>query len=275
MPPAAKKRKARQAAIARSESVVVRHALVRCRATRACVETGDAVTLALARRFNRKIGTAKWYILNKEELVARLVLHRLVRKIQRFVREKITLPADDGDSEGVKASVCPISLAPMSEISPGLRFTHTNVWYNREVLAQHMFKTSDFINPVTRVEFSEQDVVRIDPRLVPQFRNRRELRSSIAEDLAMVQSVENELEEVFQTMVEAAEEIPSRMEFRVVFDNLSQDFQECHGDLTDLDSDRSNLALKSLYDAIDGDPNNPVRMSKKRRSILRHFLDCQ
>ena len=231
--------------------------------------------MALARRFNRKIGTAKWYVLNKEELVARLVLHRLVRKIQRFVREKITLPADDGDSEGVKASVCPISLAPMSEISPGLRFTHTNVWYNREVLAQHMFKTSDFINPVTRVEFSEQDVVRIDPRLVPQFRNRRELRSSIAEDLAMVQSVENELEEVFQTMVEAAEEIPSRMEFRVVFDNLSQDFQECHGDLTDLDSDRSNLALKSLYDAIDGDPNNPVRMSKKRRSILRHFLDCQ
>lgn len=138
-----------------------------------------------------------------------------------------------------------------------------------------MSKTSDFVNPVTRVEFREEDILRIDPGLLEQFKNRKELRSAIAHDMAMVQSVENELEEVFQNMVEAAEVIPSRMEFRIVFDNLSPDFHQCLDDLVEIDIDRANLAIKSLRDLIAGDPNNPVRMSRKREVILRHFLDSQ
>jgi hypothetical protein len=135
-----------------------------------------------------------------------------------------------------------------------------------------MSMTSDFVHPVTRVEFCEEDVLKIDPALIKQFRNRKELRSSLANNMEMVQHVENELEEVFQTMVEAAEEIPTRSEFRIVFNNLAEDFHECHGDLANVDHDRALLTLKSLEDAIRGDPNRPVRMSKKRKTILKDFL---
>lgn len=163
----------------------------------------------------------------------------------------------------------------MSEIDPRHRFVHGKTWFNRDCLAEHMLKTSDFVNPVTRVEFCEEDVLELDPQLIRQFKDRKKIRASLAEKMEIVQSVENEMEEVFQSMVEAAEEIPSRREFAIVFDNLTEDFQECHDDLTELDRDRSVLALKSLADVISGDPLRPTIMSRKRERILRDFLRMQ
>lgn len=280
MPPAAKKQKLKQTTIAGGESKTVRDAVTRCKRSREYAETLGALTLVEARKINRRIGTAKWYRLNKDALVALLVLHRFVLKIQRFFRMTLEVdgatPHDHSEKEEedhANNKVCPISLVAMSEIPRRRRFVHTNTWFDKEVLAQHMSKTSDFVNPVTRVDFREEDVRKIDPGLLEQFKNRKELRSSIAQDMAIIQSMENELEEVFQDMVEAAEEIPSRIEFRIVFDNLAEDFYECHDDLVELDVSRSNLAIKSLRDLISGDPNNPVRMSRKRETILRHFLD--
>lgn len=282
MPPAAKKKKLRRAATSGEEPVVVANAVARCKHTREYAEASHALTFISARNINRMIGTPKWYRMNKDTLIANMVLHQFVQRIQRFYRDTVAM--SDGfngsakkiqQDHGHMSKVCPISLTPMSEIPRRCRFKHTNTWFNRDILAQHMSTTSDFINPVTRVEFREEDILKIDPSLIEQFKNRKELRSSIAEDMAMIQSVENELEEVFQNMVEAAEEIPLRMEFRIVFEHLSDDFQECHGDLIDLDYDRSNLAIKSLYDVIKGDPNNPVHMSRKRENILKHFLDSQ
>lgn len=282
MPPAAKKKKLRRTTSSRKEPVFVTKAVVRCKHTNEYVEASHALTFVSARNINRMIGTTKWYRMNKDTLIANIVLHQFVKIIQRFFRDTVTMSDRvNGSMKKIQQDcshmnkVCPISLTPMSEIPPRYRFKHTNTWFNRDILREHMSVTSDFVNPVTRVEFQEEDVLKIDPSLIEQFKNRKELRSSIAEDMAMVQSVENELEEIFQNMVEAAEEIPLRMEFRIVFEHLSEDFQECHGDLIDLDYDRSNLAIKSLYDVIRGDPNNPVRMSRKRENILKHFLDSQ
>ncbi|CAM9097494.1 unnamed protein product [Ectocarpus sp. 12 AP-2014] len=305
MPPAAKKKKLKQTTVAGGESRVVRDAVTRCKRSGEYAETLRAMTFVTARKINRLIGTPKWYRLNKDALVSLLVIHRCALRIQKFFRMAHELQngtragsgcgsgngsgsggaSDSSNSNSSKKrkvgdhdradDVCPISLVPMSEIPRNLRFAHANTWFDRGVLAQHMSKTSDFVNPVTRVDFCEEDIMRIDPGLVEQFQNRKELRSAIAHDMAMVQSMENEMEEVFQNMVEAAEVIRSRMEFRLVFDSLSEDFQECHDDLVELDLDRSNLAMKSLYDLITGDPNNPVRMSRKRENILRHFLDSQ
>ena len=248
-------------------------ATIKCKRTTTYASAYNAMTLVSAKQVNRRIGTAKWYRLNKDALVAILVLNQFAEKIQTFFKHIVTRGDDDGGDRNSK--VCPISLIPMSDIPYRYRFKHCDTWFNREFLAQHMHKTSDFINPVTRVEFHEEDVLKIDPCLIKQFRNRKELRAGLAEDMAMVQSVENELEDVFQTMVEAAQEIPSRMEFRIVFDNLAEDFQECHGDLIELDRERSGLVLKSLPDMISGDPTRPVRMSRKREGILRHFLKQQ
>lgn len=247
-------------------------ATIKCKRTTIYASAYNAMTLVSAKQVNRRIGTAKWYRLNKDALVAILVLNQFAEKIQKFFKHIVTR-GDDGCNGN--SNVCPISLLPMSDIPYRHRFKHCDTWFNGELLAQHMRKTSDFINPVTRVEFNEEDVLKIDPCLIKQFRNRKELRAVLAEDMAMVQSVENELEDVFHTMVAAAQEIPSRMEFRIVFDNLSEDFQECHGDLIELDRERSGLVLKSLADIISGDPTRPVRMSRKREGILRHFLKQQ
>lgn len=224
------------------------------------------MTIAAAKEVNRRIGTTKWYRLNKDALVAIIVLNKFADKIQAFFKDRVMMHHE---------RVCPISLVPMSEIPSNCRFKHSNAWFNKELLALHMSRSSDFVNPVTRVEFREEDVLEIDPELIEKFRNREELRSSLTEDLAIIQSVENELEDVFQCMVEAAQQIRSRMEFTIVFDSLSEDFQECHNDLIGLDNDRSKLTLKSLGDVIRGDPNCPVRMSRKREGILTHFLQCQ
>ncbi|CAM9109581.1 unnamed protein product [Ectocarpus sp. 12 AP-2014] len=272
MPPAAKKKKLRRTTTEETFGVSghFADAAVRCKLTQAFSSVHGATTIARAKLANRRLGTTKWYRLNKEALVAVIVLNHFARKIQRLFKHVVATKhvLSRGDSD---AGRCPISLVPMSDIPRGHRFTHCNIWFNRQVLAQHMYKTNDFINPVTRVEFHEKDVAEIDPGLIDRFRRRKELRACLAEDMAMVQSVENELEEVFQDMVEAAQEIPSRAEFRIVFDNLAGDFQECHADLIELDRDRSVLVLKSLGDIICGDPTQPVHMSKKRERILRKF----
>ena len=279
MPPAAKnKRLRRTTTIGKPNSEednapeLFGDATVKCKKTTIYASAYNVMTLASAKQVNRRIGTAKWYRLNKEALVAILVLNQFAEKIQKFFKHVTTGDKICGDSN---SKVCPISLIPMSDIPYRYRFKHCDIWFNREFLAQHMRSTSDFINPVTRMEFHEEDVLKIDPRLIKQFRNRKELRAGLAEDMAMVQSVENELEDVFKTMVEAAQEISSRMEFRHVFDELAEDFQECLDDLIELDCGRSTLVLKSLPDIISGDPTRPIHMSKKRERILKQFVKDQ
>ena len=268
MRPAAKKKRLTR------ETTQAAHATIKCKETPTFAAAYDAMTLVSARQANKRIGTANWYRLKKDALVATIVLNHFAEKIQRFFRH-VVVTTHDRDDFNPSTAVCPISLKPIAEIPCGHRFRHGNIWFNREILAQYMRKTSDFINPVTRVELREEDILRIDPRLINQYKHRKELAACMAEDMAIVQSVENELEEVFQEMVEAAQKIPTRMEFRTVFDNLSQDFQECHRDLTGLDRARSVLTMKSLGDLVDGDPTRRIHMSNKRERILRHFLKTQ
>lgn len=274
MPPAAKKKKLKRETTvtphesnAATVSALLVHATNKCKKTLTYASAYNAMTLTSAKQANKRIGTERWSRLNKDVLVAMIVLNQLAEKIQRFF--KYIVPTDPN------TSVCPISYMPISEIPYGHRFRHCNIWFNKKFLAQYMYKTSDFTNPVTRVELYEEDVLKLDPGLIGQFKHRKEISACNAEDMAIVQSVENELEEVFQTMVEAAQEIPTRMEFRLVFDNLAQDFQQCRDDLVELDRDRSVLTMKSLQDVIDGDPTRRIHMSKKRARILRHFLKTQ
>lgn len=280
MPQAAKKKKLRRTTAPTikspscpGESIFIQHATIRCKQTRAYFDAYNSMTLATAKQINRRMGTVKWYRMNKDTLVATLVLHQLVGKIQTLFRDTVMANNyDDNEKACSKAKVCPISLIPMSDIPYRHRYRHLNTWFDRNTLAKHMSTTSDFINPVTRVEFLEEDILKIDPTLMQQYKKRKELRAILANDMAMVQSVETEMEEIFQTMVEAAEEIRSRREFTIVFGNLSEDFQECLGDFVKLDHDRSVLALKALSDVIRGDPNHPNVMSRKRELILRRFL---
>ncbi|AAK14558.1 unnamed protein product [Ectocarpus sp. 4 AP-2014] len=274
MQPAAKKKRLTQEPTGGTVPGSFARATIKCKKTPAYASAYKAMTLVSAKQANRRIGTANWYRLKKDALVATIVLNHFAQEIQRFFRRVVVVTTHDGDDD-TNTAVCPISLKPIAEIPCGHRFRHGNIWFNKEILAQYMRKTSDFINPVTRVELREEDVLRIDPGLINQYKHRREHVARMAEDMAVVQSVENELEEVFQEMVEAAQEIPTRMEFRIVFDNLAEDFQQCHGDLTELDRDRSALTMKSLGDLVDGDPTRRVHMSKKRERILRHFLKTQ
>lgn len=255
-----------------NELTLVESATIKCKQTREYVRAYNAMTLASAKQANRNIGTRKWYCSNKDTLVAILVLHQFAAKLQKFFRDIVMENDLGGDKWCSKTNICPISLTPMSEIPYGHRYRHLNTWFDRTFLAKHMSQTSDFSNPVTRVEFREEDILKIDPALMKQYGKRKELRATLTDNMAMVQNVENEMEEVFQTMVEAAEEIPSRREFRIVFDDLVEDFRECHDDLAGLDYDRSVLALKSLRDVIRGDPNRPTIMSRKRERQIRNFL---
>ncbi|CAN0245583.1 unnamed protein product [Ectocarpus sp. 6 AP-2014] len=273
MQPAAKKKRLTRETTRGTSPRSFAHATIKCKKTPAYASAYKAMTLASAKQANRRIGTADWYRLKKDALVATIVLNHFAEEIQRFFRHVVVTTRDSDDD--THTAVCPISLKPITEIPCGHRFRHGNIWFNKDTLAQYMRKTSDFMNPVTRVELREEDVLKVDPGLIKQYRHRKELAERMAEDMALVQSVENELEEVFQDMVEAAQEIRTRMEFRIVFDHLAEDFQECHGDLTELDRDRSVLTLKSLGDLVDGDPTRRVHMSKKRERILRHFLKTQ
>lgn len=259
----------RRKLVSTGECCVVQGAVVRCKRTKAFADAYRVTTLVAAREMNRKLGTPKWYCLGKSNLVAHLVVNRSAETIQRFLRRRRRRRRQaDG--------VCPISLVPVSQIPLKRRFRHLNTCFDTKFLALHMVTTSDFANPVTRVEFREEDVRRIDPGLIEHFRNRKRMRASLKEDMAIAASVENEMEDVFHDMVDAAREIPSKMEFRMVFDDLAQDFQQCHADLVEIDRDRSSLALKSLGDFIRGDPGRrAVHMSKKREGMLWHFLKCQ
>ncbi|CAN0415196.1 unnamed protein product [Pylaiella littoralis] len=175
----------------------------------------------------------------------------------------------------IRNRACPISLVLIVDIPVCERFRNLNTWFDKAVLAQHIHQTSDFSNPVNRVESREDDVLRIDPKLIDNFRNRKKIRACFAADEALVQTIENELEEIFSCMVKAGQQIPLRMELKIVFDSLMKDFQQCHRDLLRLDDARSGLCLKSLGDFADGDPNRPVRMSAKQKSVILHFLHSQ
>lgn len=148
MPPAAKKKKFKQTTIAGGESKVVRDAVTKCKRSREYAETVDAVTFIAARKVNRLIGTPKWYRLNKDALVASLILHRCVLTIQKFFRMSLELKKGKTlsfngysnkkrkvDHDHHADNVCPISLVPMSQIPHSLRFAHTNTWFNKGVLA--------------------------------------------------------------------------------------------------------------------------------------------
>ncbi|CAM9202775.1 unnamed protein product [Pylaiella littoralis] len=238
----------------------------RCKRTRAYSDSYRGMTASSARAWNRRVGNTEWYRWNKDALVATFVLNHLVGRIQRMYRHR---------ADAMRNRACPISLVAISDIPVGNRFRHVNSWFDRAVLAQHIHQTSDFFNPVTRVEFREDDVLRIDPKLVDRFRNRKKIRARFTADVALVQTIENELEEIFSCMVNASQQIPSMLEFTVVLDSLMGAFQQCHRDLLRLDDARSGLCLKSLRDFVEGDPNRPVHMPSKRKSILLHFLRSQ
>lgn len=247
----------------------VKHAIDRCKKTNSYISAYKALNINSAKKITRRMGTAKWYRLNKDVLVSIIVINQFAEKIQRFFREAVVGDERGGDDARY---LCPISLVPMSSIPFSRRFKHTNTWFDKSCLVKHILTTSDFTHPVTRVEFGEDDVLKISPGLMHQYRNRKNHRYTLSRTMEMIQHFENELEEVFTTMVEAAEEIATRIEFRIVFNGLSQDFYECYNDLEMIDIDRATLTLRSLEDIIRGDPSRPVLMSKKRQKILKDFL---
>jgi len=268
MEPAAKKKK-----IVRDNTpddlVAVEHAIERCKTTNAYLSAYNAINIASAKQITRRMGTAKWYRYNKDVLVSIIVINQFAEKIQRFFQDVVVRR---GRRPYHVENFCPISLMPMSSIPYNRRFKHSNTWFDKSSLMKHMSMTSDFTHPVTRVEFGEEDVLKINPGLMNHYRCRKQSRSSLHRVMEVIQHLENELEQVFKTMVEAAEEISARIEFTIVFNSLSEDFEECYDDLVIVDFDRATLTLKSLEDVIKGDPARPVTMSKKRRKILTQFL---
>ena len=251
---------------------VVQHAIDRCKNTNAYVSAYRAINIDSAKQITRRMGTAKWYRFNKDVLVSIIILNQFAEKIQRFFREVVVRR---GRGEHHVEDLCPISLVPMSSIPYSRRFKHSNTWFDKSSLIKHMLITSDFTHPVTRVEFGEEDVLKISPELMNHYRSRKQNRSSLHRIMEVIQHLENELEAIFKTMVEAAEEIPTRIEFRIVFNNLSEDFHECYDDLAMVDIDRATLTIKSLGDFIKGHPARPVIMSRKRKRILKDFLSDQ
>lgn len=135
MPPAAKKKKLTQVATETPSAVgsglgsalvgVSHNVILRCRRTSAYADAYSATTLVAAKQANKRIGTTRWYCLNKDALVTILVLNRFAKRIQSFYRGAAMARARF-DTDIDITETCPISLEAVSDISKGLRYMHTN-----------------------------------------------------------------------------------------------------------------------------------------------------
>lgn len=223
----------------------------------------DYMNVKSARFITRNLGYRGWSSEKRRTLLSVIVLDISARMIQSIFKKWMV----------TTTQICPITLTKMSKIHPMNRYFHTNTWFDIRELIDFMRVTCDFIHPVTRVEFTKEDINEIDPSLLVLFNSRKMIRSSMASDLQNIQSIENEMEDFFLEIIETAYTTEHFKEFRLIFRHWRDKISECFSDLMYIDPDRCRLALKSLYDLIPNGPYLHVYMSRNRKILIQHMID--
>ena len=226
-------------------------------------------TVKSARPIARRIGTKNWYSMKKPSLVSLIVLEEMARRIQRFVRTK----GQNVRDRGLEKEFCPITMAPMSSISRRDRFFHSNSWFDRNKLVEFIRMSCDFVHPVTRVEFTREDIKRLDRSLLFLYDKKEETRSSIVSQIETIQCLENELEEIFREMIDMACVTPTRNEFNIIMTYSEFKFEECFKDLARIDRGRCIVVLKSLPGLMDRDRYARALIPKTRAKELKEFIN--
>lgn len=222
----------------------------------------DHMNLNDSRRICRELGYSMWSSSKRSVLLSVIVIDISTRIIQRTMKSWIQN----------HKNICPISFTPMSQIHPSNRYFHTNTWFDKIQLSEFIESTCDFVHPVTRVEFTEQDVKQIDPELLTLFNSRLSIRGSMRIDMENIQSIENEMEDFFSEIVETAYTTEDFKEFKIVAKHWNDQLAECFWDLLHIDTDRCRLAIKSLYDRIPTGPYSYVYMSYNRKRIMQMMI---
>jgi hypothetical protein len=218
----------------------------------------DYMNVKSARKIARILGYTRWFSAKRSPLLSSVVIGISANIIQKFMKSWF---------ENSKY-ICPISLTPMTQIPLKYRYFHTNTWFDKRKLSEFIDITCDFNHPSTRLEFTEEDVVQIDPSLVKLFRSRVSIRSEMKMDMETIQSLENEMEQIFSEIINVAYQIQNFNEFKIVFGHWHGKLNECFWDLVQIDIDRCRLAVKSLNDLIPHGPYDYVHMSYNRKRFM-------
>ncbi len=247
--------------------------LSRARTTGLYLQHFDTSTVKSTRAIVRDMGVDKWYSMKKGQLVSYVVLDIYARRIQRFFRTRGCSVKERIDVfRGLEKETCPITLELIRDIPLQNRYTHSNHWFDKRSLASFLRVSCDFVHPVTRVEFTMNDIIDIDPSMLDLFKNRSEVRAEMVSRIEMVQCIENELEDIFKEMIDLAYYTQSRREFDANLMFSEVQFEECFKDLLRIDRDRCVVVLRSLPDLIDGDSYRGVYLSRKRGEDLRTLV---
>lgn len=247
--------------------------LSRTRSTDLYRQYFENTTVKSTRAIVKEMGVVKWYSMKKGQLVSIVVLDIYARRIQRFFRTRGSNIRERVDMfSGLEKEKCPITLELIKDIPISNRYTHSNHWFDRENLAAFLRVSCDFVHPVTRVAFTENDIIDIDPSMLTLFNDRLAVRSAMVSRIEMVQCIENELEDIFKEMIDMAYYTQSRREFdaNLMFSEIQ--FEECFKDLLGIDRDRCIVVLKSLPDLINVDSYKGMYLSRKRGKELRTLV---
>jgi len=222
----------------------------------------DYLNVKSARKLARGVGYTRWFSAKRYPLLSVVVIRISATIIQKFMKSWF---------ENSKY-ICPISFIPMTQIPLKYRYFHTNTWFDKRQLSEFIDVTCDFTHPLTRVEFTEEDVVQINPSLVTLFNSRVSIRSAIKMDMETIQSLENEMEQIFSEIIKTAYTTENFSEFRLLFGHWHDKLSECFWDLYQLDIDRCTMAIKSLTDFIPAGPYLYVYMSYNRKRLMEAMI---
>jgi len=204
----------------------------------------------------------------KADIVATVVTNMFVNRIQKqFHRSQRKLPCDYNEEDH-----CLISMEPLYEIPQRNRYTHSNCFFDKEQLALNMYKSSDFLHPITRVEFTIQEVITIDPNLENMFKNRIELQEIQSQNTNLVQNFENEMETLFNSMLAVVSEVSSNRELRITLDYLQDKFSQELENLIILDNDRARIMIKSFVLHTEKIQETSFSITQDRSDLILRIL---
>jgi hypothetical protein len=108
-------------------------------------------TLNILKKICKFLGIKKYSSLKKTELIFLINKHNSILKIQRFMRKKL--------SEGALCSIsCEQIRYPCFSFKSGNKF----IYYNLIELRNYLIKTGNFVDPNTRIVYSDKQLLDID-----------------------------------------------------------------------------------------------------------------
>jgi len=256
------------------EHPTITKALSNTKSTSLYVHMNTKHTVKSSRCIVRDMGETKWYAMKKQPLVSIIVLDILVRRLQRFFKTKGgNIKSRERLFQNLKNEICPITLTPILDLPIRDRYWNSNYWFDRKSLSEFLRNSCDFVHPVTRIEFTLQDVMDIDESLKDLFENRERIRSSLVSQMENIQCVENELEDIFIQMIDMAYLAQTGREFNVVMTYSEVQFEECFNDLLRMDRGRCIMALKSLPGLLERNTSSMYGISRRREDELKQLVN--